>query len=214
MKSVFFSLVFFILIFINVQVVEAGNAVQCHSVLYYSGSVLSDNSVKFELSFSGPFSTGVTGQWSLDESSKEGDNLNKCQYGPTVITFNSITKDIIVFHENDNSVSYDLSRIDQDDFILTIDCDLFTERESGKNIIKEIYNYILIIVPVLLVGFGIWDFSKAALSSDEGALKKAFKDFKNRVIAAILLFLIPFFLQLIFSIAFKEEQIPDICITD
>ena len=58
------------------------------------------------------------------------------------------------------------------------------------------------------------DFSKAVLSSDHDALKKAGQDFIKRVIATIILLLLPLFLQLVFGIFFPKEKIPDICVVD
>ena len=61
--------------------------------------------------------------------------------------------------------------------------------------------WIRIIVPILLIVFGILDFSKAVFSSKEENIKKSRETFFKRILAAILVFLAPIFVELILSLA-------------
>jgi hypothetical protein len=103
-----------------------------------------------------------------------------------------------------------------------IKCSDFEYTEAGKtyNILKEVFQIMMMAGPILLIIFGIVDFSKASLASDEQALKKAGSNFVKRSIAAVLLFLIPFIINIIIGIAFDAGVFgdlttkPDTCVTD
>jgi hypothetical protein len=94
-------------------------------------------------------------------------------------------------------------------------CDDF--KDDVGNIIHEIYKIMWIVVPLLLIGFGTWDFTKATLSSDDNALKKAGSDFFKRIIATVILFFIPLVIKLLLNVAYDTgliEQKPDVCINE
>ena len=69
--------------------------------------------------------------------------------------------------------------------------------------IKDKINWVLDIVKyggaVLVVILGSVDFLKATLSDEDNASKKAFQRFLKRLIAAVLLFLLPLIIQLLFT---------------
>lgn len=79
--------------------------------------------------------------------------------------------------------------------------DLFGNDETLINQIKMIKNVIVIAIPIILIGLGILDFSKAIFSSSEDEIKKAQKTFLKRLVISIVIFLIPGVLQLILTIA-------------
>lgn len=61
--------------------------------------------------------------------------------------------------------------------------------------------WIRIAVPLLLVAFGIFDFSQAVFSSSEDNIKKIREKFFKRIIAAVLVFLSPLFVKLILNLS-------------
>ena len=69
--------------------------------------------------------------------------------------------------------------------------------------IQEVVDMVRILVPVLLIVFGIMDFGKAIFSSDENEMKKCQSIFTKRVIIAIAFFLIPTVLQIFLNIGNK-----------
>lgn len=75
------------------------------------------------------------------------------------------------------------------------------------NAIQEIFDWLGIIAPILLIVFGSMDFGKAVLINDNDALKKAASNFLKRCIAAILLFLLPFMIQWLFTILAENTDI-------
>lgn len=77
--------------------------------------------------------------------------------------------------------------------------DLFSE-----NFIEEINSYLLIVkilVPIILLVTGVLDFAKAIFSSSEDEMKKAQSKFIKRIIAAVVVFLVPTFVNLLLEIA-------------
>ncbi len=97
--------------------------------------------------------------------------------------------------------------------IVIDDCgDLF-----GEDLVKKINDFmdiIKIVVPILLIVFGIIDFMKAVFSAKEDEMSKNQKTFFNRLLAAILVFIAPIFINLILSLANEvwSNITPDTCI--
>ena len=93
------------------------------------------------------------------------------------------------------------------------DCeDLF-----GSNLVKkinDIMDLIKIVVPILLIAFGIIDFTKAVFSGSVEDMSKCQKKFLKRIVAAILVFLAPIFINLILTLANEVwgNISPDSCI--
>lgn len=97
--------------------------------------------------------------------------------------------------------------------IVIDDCaDLFGEELLKK--INDFMDIFKIVVPILLVAFGIVDFTKAVFSSNENEMTKSQKTFFKRILAAILVFIAPIFINLILSLANEawENISPDTCI--
>lgn len=79
--------------------------------------------------------------------------------------------------------------------------DLFGE--ETLDFIKNIMNWIKIIVPILLLIYGTLDFTKAVFSGKEDDMKKNRDRFIKRVVSAILVFLVPIFVNILLSFANK-----------
>jgi len=95
-----------------------------------------------------------------------------------------------------------------------INCSDFVT-DGGVNIIQDIFNIIMIVGPILAIVLGGFDFAKASLQSDEQALKKAGSNFTKRIIAAVLLFLLPLLITFILEIAVEAgvlTDLPDLCV--
>ena len=82
------------------------------------------------------------------------------------------------------------------------------------NFINEIMKWIRICVPILLIVLGILDFSKAVFSKTEDDMKKTREKFIKRIVAAVLVFLAPIFVNMILSVANSvwSDISPDTCI--
>ena len=62
---------------------------------------------------------------------------------------------------------------------------------SLKGLINKYLGYVHIIVPILVLALGVFDFFKAMIASKEDDMKKAQKRFIIRVVAGVLVFLAP-----------------------
>jgi len=71
--------------------------------------------------------------------------------------------------------------------------------ESLLDIINEIFGYVKILVPILLIVFIMLDMLKAVVASKEDAIKKATSDSVKRVIAAVAIFFVSDIVMLILS---------------
>ena len=71
-----------------------------------------------------------------------------------------------------------------------------------------------IIIPILLIIFGMVDLGKAVISSDDKAVSKAAKSLLNRVIAGVCIFFVPSIVGIIFSMVGDFGEVEgqyDIC---
>ncbi|MEG2283400.1 MAG: hypothetical protein RSB99_02090 [Bacilli bacterium] len=75
--------------------------------------------------------------------------------------------------------------------------------------INKIVGYIKIIVPILLILFGGFDFGKAVFSGDNDALKKATSSFAKRCMAAVAIFFLPTIIELLFSLPGIKDLVTD-----
>lgn len=88
----------------------------------------------------------------------------------------------------------------KDDEIEINDCtDLFGDELIS--LINKIMNWIKIIVPILLIAYGTIDFTRAVFSGREDDMKKLRGTFIKRIVAALLVFIAPIFVNLLLSIA-------------
>ena len=74
----------------------------------------------------------------------------------------------------------------------------------GENLINKINSYLKIIkisIPIILIGLGVVDFTKAVFADNEDTMKKAQKTFIKRLIIAIIIFLVPTFVSLLLNLA-------------
>lgn len=67
--------------------------------------------------------------------------------------------------------------------------------------INDVMKIIRLVVPILLLIFGVLDFAKATFSSKEENMENNRKKFFKRIIAALIVFIIPLFVKLVLKIA-------------
>ena len=68
------------------------------------------------------------------------------------------------------------------------------------NLISTIINIIKIAVPILLVVFGMLDLGKAVMAQKEDEIKKGQQTFVKRLIAAVIVFLVVFVVQIVIGL--------------
>ncbi|MBQ9853638.1 MAG: hypothetical protein IJO57_01225 [Bacilli bacterium] len=75
-----------------------------------------------------------------------------------------------------------------------VDCD----GETMKYI-REVFTWVKIAIPIILILTGSMDFIKAIVASDDQKMKKAQKDFITRLIVGAVIFFVPSILELLLS---------------
>lgn len=81
------------------------------------------------------------------------------------------------------------------------DCDIITP--ELRDLLNQYMKWIRILVPIALIGFGVVDFLTAMTSAKEDEMKKSTQRFIRRVIAAILIFLAPILVNILFDLINK-----------
>ena len=99
----------------------------------------------------------------------------------------------------------DSTEIGEIDISGNIDCsELFGSKDDPNSIrymINEILQYPKIIVPILVICFGILDFAKAVIASKEDEMKKAQATFIKRIVIGVAFFFIPVIVDIIMGLA-------------
>lgn len=86
----------------------------------------------------------------------------------------------------------------------------------GSDLLDKINSYVNIIkiaIPIILIGFGIFDFASAVFAGEEDKMKKSQQQFLKRVGIAILIYFIPTIVSLILKLANEVWSYisPDTC---
>lgn len=68
-------------------------------------------------------------------------------------------------------------------------------------IVKYIITVLKIVIPILLIGFGTYDFVQTVLNPDKNDLTSKSKSLGFRIASAVIIFLLPTIITTVFSIA-------------
>ncbi|MDD2377244.1 MAG: hypothetical protein PHD10_01630 [Bacilli bacterium] len=89
--------------------------------------------------------------------------------------------------------------------IIDIITDIKEDFGPVLDILGSAIRIICIVVPIVLVIMCSVDFVKAITSNDDGALKKAFNSSIKRLIAGVLIFLMPYIVSFVMSLVDGSE---------
>lgn len=129
-------------------------------------------------------STGCNTEYKLDD-----------KWGTTSILFD---KNVATYKDKEFFVKPNVEQ-KPTDIEVTSCSDLFgTELVDDINKVMDI---IKIVIPILLIVLGVIDFTKAVFSGSEDDISKCKKVFLKRIVAAVLVFLVPVFINLILNVA-------------
>lgn len=96
-----------------------------------------------------------------------------------------------------------------------LNCDQLFDGDSEelRRLIKTIYNFIKILVPIMILVLSTLDFAKTIFSGKEDDMKKVTKRFVSRLVIVAIIFLFPILLKLLLTIAYDIWGIlsPDFC---
>ena len=89
----------------------------------------------------------------------------------------------------------------------------FCNEEKAQNALRFVGYLLLVVkilVPILLIVFGVVDYFKAVVSSDADAIGKSTKSFIMRVIAGVVIFLIPTIINFVFGLMPSNSSVSNI----
>ena len=78
--------------------------------------------------------------------------------------------------------------------------------EMIPNLTSTLYNLIRIGVPLLLIFFGMLDLGKAVMAQKEDEIKKGQQTFVKRLIAAVLVFLVFFIVEIVIGLVAPKSD--------
>lgn len=174
----------------------------------YSQITLSYNKNNFEASFetTNPNVNSSNVQYEFTATELWKDNSNSCP-NHLNLGYTSQSEITNLYLDKDTGVHYALISNTTDDEPTnptpTPDLnkcqDLFSD--DVINLINKAMNIIKLAVPILLIVLGITDFFRATFSDSEDNMKKDRDRFIKRIIAAIIIFIVPFFVNLVLKVA-------------
>lgn len=68
------------------------------------------------------------------------------------------------------------------------------------NLVTTAVNIIKIVIPILLIIYGMLDLGKAVMAQKEDEIKKGQQTFVKRIVAAVIVFLVVFIVQIVFNL--------------
>lgn len=75
--------------------------------------------------------------------------------------------------------------------------------------LQNVFDFVKIVVPLLIIGLSVFDFIKAVAAKDDKGLKKAFQALIKRIVCAIVLFFLPVLINLLLELVAVNS---DVCI--
>lgn len=130
---------------------------------------------------------------------------SKCKYSKYADNYKNgtqITQDMF-FAEftTDGLIEYDSSKGEYTCADMDVIFGSKDDPESIRYMINQVLGYVRIIVPILIILLGSLDFAKAVLAGKEDNMRKAQSTFVKRVIAGVVVFLIPTLVDIIMGLA-------------
>ncbi len=92
------------------------------------------------------------------------------------------------------------------DLVNVLVCDMPGETETIAVVIRSIVTIIKIVVPILLIIWGMLDLGKAVIAQKEDEIKKGQQTFIKRIIAAAIVFFIVVIVQVIVGIVATDKD--------
>ena len=83
---------------------------------------------------------------------------------------------------------------------LAVSCTDGSALASVVALLRTAVDYLQILIPIALILWGTIDMGKAVIAGDEKKIKEAQKPFIKRLISAVIVFLIPFILNLVIGV--------------
>lgn len=133
------------------------------------------------------YATTLYGRKALDEATKENS-----EYTYSVCCSTDTALNACDFYKNASS-STDAEKSNQNS---TVD---YSGLKDTFIIIGHVIRLAKILIPIIIIGFGMFDLFKAIVGSKDDEIKKSFKSLIMRCLAGVCIFFLPAFIDLIFS---------------
>ena len=93
-------------------------------------------------------------------------------------------------------------------FILDVTCGggTLVMDEMIPNLLSTAIDIIKIVVPILLVVFGMLDLGKAVMAQKEDEIKKGQQTFTKRLVAAVIVFLVVFVVEIVIGLVAPRDS--------
>ena len=88
----------------------------------------------------------------------------------------------------------------------SFDCKSFGDLKTD---IENIFNFVKILVPLLVIGLSTFDFIKAITEKDDKDIKKSFTKLIKRLVCAVILFFLPVLIELLMNMVTEN-----VCVTE
>lgn len=126
---------------------------------------------------------------------KEAGNVGAAGTSISGIVMGTTTINHLNFSAQKNDISEDL-----DDYNAA--CGLLGEETSGTVIfLKKAYQYLKVLLPILIITLGIVDFVKVVVTGKDDDMKKAVKRLTTRIVVAVVFVLVPVIIQILINIS-------------
>lgn len=89
-------------------------------------------------------------------------------------------------------------------FADTLDCNSWGD---VKQDLQNVFDFVKIVVPLLIIGLSTYDFIKAVTAKDDKGLKKAFQILLKRLVCAIVLFFLPVLINLLLDLVSIDSNV-------
>lgn len=100
----------------------------------------------------------------------------------------------------DNIYKENILNISIDSFTGLSCADMLAEMPLTMEYLNKAFKFIKIIAPILVIVYGTLDYAKVVFADKDDSLKKANSTFLKRIIAAVIIFLLPFILTFIINV--------------
>ena len=78
---------------------------------------------------------------------------------------------------------------------------LCDDTSETLQLVKQIYNFIRFLIPVLIIGFSIADFIKVVANGEDKAFKEVWNKFIKRIVIGVIILLLPYVLKFLINIS-------------
>lgn len=89
----------------------------------------------------------------------------------------------------------------------SLDCNAFGDLKTD---LTNFFNFVKILVPLLVIGLSTFDFIKAITEKDDKDIKKAFSRLIKRLVCAVILFFLPVILELLMNMVTDNVCIEEV----